>query len=184
MYLERQCSLCQNTFPATPEYFRIRSRNRGLEKVCKDCWREKLRAYRQIKRQHGEHEINPRRYEIRKQLDEIKLARGCSHCGYNKHPAALDFHHLSEHEKIASVSSLFATLNLQKILAEVKKCEILCANCHRIETFNQKYQTKPEKPVDNTLLTLASQHFKKRKLRNKSIAQINLFETDGREEKL
>ena len=176
MSLERQCSLCMNMFPATEHYFRARSRNRGLEKVCKSCWREKIRAYRQIKRQHGEREVNPRRLVIRKQLDEIKLTRGCSKCGYKEHPSALDFHHLAEHEKLATVASLYSTLNLQKILAEVEKCEILCANCHRIETFYQKYPTKPENPVEKALLLSASQHFKKRKSKNKLSNQVNLFQ--------
>lgn len=167
-----------NTFPATTEFFRARSRGRGLEKVCKACWREKIRAYRQVKCQHGEREVNPRRQEIRTYLDEIKLSRGCTKCGYKEHPAALDFHHLSQQDKVATIASLYSTLNLQKILAEVAKCEVLCANCHRIETYHQKHPLKPEKPVEQTVLIRASQHFKKRKSRKNTNNQTSLFQNN------
>ena len=66
-------------------------------------------------------------------LQEIKLSRGCVDCGYNFHPAALEFDHLPGAEKLGSVSSL-VSCSRERLLAEIAKCEVVCANCHRVRT--------------------------------------------------
>ena len=66
---------------------------------------------------------------------EEKMKYGCTHCGYNKDPVALDFHHTDRSDKFKNVSSYWRTSWKQfiKIKEEWKKCIVLCANCHRIE---------------------------------------------------
>ena len=66
---------------------------------------------------------------------EEKMKYGCDHCGYNKDPVALDFHHVDRADKFQNVSSYWRTSMRQfkKIREEWKKCIVLCANCHRIE---------------------------------------------------
>lgn len=66
-------------------------------------------------------------------VDEIKLRNGCSLCGYNKNPAALDFHH--RENKVGAISIVRNNFGLKKLLEEIDKCEILCANCHRELTY-------------------------------------------------
>lgn len=66
---------------------------------------------------------------IRKQ----KTEKGCSRCSEN-HPAALDFHHRNVVEKTIRVSTTTSWSN-ERILAEIAKCDILCANCHRKEHY-------------------------------------------------
>lgn len=58
-------------------------------------------------------------------------------CG-ESHPACIDFHH--EAEKEASVSNLVSKNNTSKsrIKDEVKKCKVLCANCHRKLHYEEK----------------------------------------------
>lgn len=53
----------------------------------------------------------------------------CSQCGYNKCISALTFHHTNPSEKSFSISS-GDTKSFTKLLAEAKKCELLCHNCH------------------------------------------------------
>ncbi len=75
-------------------------------------------------------------YKLQKQrwLDRkkkaVELMGGkCCKCGYNKNCAALDFHHLDPSEK----SYDWGTLRLRSwanILEELKKCVMLCKNCH------------------------------------------------------
>jgi len=63
----------------------------------------------------------------------IDLAGGqCCDCGYNKNLAALEFHHLNPAEKNFGID-LRKCSNLQwdKLVDEVKKCVLICANCHR-----------------------------------------------------
>jgi hypothetical protein len=63
-------------------------------------------------------------------LKAIEFLGGkCQACGYAKCAAALDFHH--ENEKNFDLSTGGFTRSWARILAEVKKCILLCANCHR-----------------------------------------------------
>lgn len=74
----------------------------------------------------------------RKQSDRInaiKLASGCADCGYSTHPAALDFDHVGD-GKTANVSSLIGCA-WDRVAAEIAKCEVVCANCHRIRTVGR-----------------------------------------------
>lgn len=74
--------------------------------------------------------------ENRAKADAIKVARGCADCGYNAHPAALDFDHLPSFEKKMDVSKMYAK-PWHEITEEMAKCEVVCANCHRIRTMER-----------------------------------------------
>jgi hypothetical protein len=62
-------------------------------------------------------------------VNEYKVAHGCQVCGYNANPVAMDFHHTGEKVKIVAV---LKHGTMEKLMAEISKCEVLCANCHRI----------------------------------------------------
>ena len=68
-------------------------------------------------------------------VNDLKLKKGCATCGYNENPIALDFHHFNKKMKENNVSSFFKTSwkQFEKIKDEIEKCEVYCANCHRIE---------------------------------------------------
>jgi hypothetical protein len=77
------------------------------------------------------------RAAVRKQFKDYKSTLKCSRCPEN-HPATLDFHHKDPTQKDVAVSkAINRHWNFNQILAEVKKCEILCANCHRKEHFHE-----------------------------------------------
>lgn len=66
-------------------------------------------------------------------IDRIKLAGGCIDCGYADNAVALDFDHRNPELKILGVSAML-TYSWARIIAELDKCDIRCANCHRIRT--------------------------------------------------
>jgi len=68
----------------------------------------------------------------RRHLNRYKKLKGCSHCGYDKNPIALDFHHVDKNDKRKGVAGMLSH-SRRKIFDEIRKCIILCANCHRIE---------------------------------------------------
>lgn len=70
----------------------------------------------------------------RKLIDEIKLSKGCLHCGYKEHAVALDFDHLNPSEKDFNISANFACAPFEALMEEISKCQVLCANCHRVKT--------------------------------------------------
>jgi hypothetical protein len=63
-------------------------------------------------------------------INGLKLASGCVDCGYAEHAVALDFHHTAD-DKTYSVSRM-TLFSEERIMQEVAKCEVVCANCHRI----------------------------------------------------
>jgi len=70
------------------------------------------------------------RDKIKFLLREIKIKKGCTVCGYKEHWASLDFHHRNPKTKLFTISQ-GKNIAKKKILQEIKKCDILCANCHR-----------------------------------------------------
>lgn len=58
------------------------------------------------------------------------LGGKCSRCGYAKCIGALHFHHKNPKEKSFGLSCNGNTRSWAKTLSEVKKCILLCANCH------------------------------------------------------
>lgn len=81
---------------------------------------------------------NARRAGIWREVQQYKAAHGCSSCGYNKHPVALQFHHHNGIKK-ANVSDLIRSdYGLSTIWNEIHKCIILCANCHAIESHGER----------------------------------------------
>jgi hypothetical protein len=56
---------------------------------------------------------------------------GCSLCSEN-HPAVLDFHHRDRKTKVAGVNRMAQWgYSETRLRAEIAKCDVLCANCHR-----------------------------------------------------
>ena len=71
--------------------------------------------------------------ERRPALDALKMAMGCLDCGYREHAKALQFDHVRG-IKVASVPNLILG-SLTRLMAEIEKCEVRCANCHMIRTY-------------------------------------------------
>ena len=79
-------------------------------------------------------------HRIKKKEKLVKLLGGkCKLCGYKKYIGALDFHHTNPKNKSFAVSVRGLSYGWNKILREVRKCTLLCKNCHT-EVENGKSQ--------------------------------------------
>ena len=68
--------------------------------------------------------------EIIRWFRDYKRTCSCSICGESR-PACLTFHHRDPSDKLIEVSILVARHNKrERILAEIAKCDVMCANCH------------------------------------------------------
>jgi hypothetical protein len=87
-----------------------------------------------------------RSYKIKRFISTYKVKKGCYKCGYNAHPAALHLHHFQTKKfEVCNASSIRAAVE------ELKKCIVLCANCHCVHTF-QEYQKK-RKYIQEAMMT-------------------------------
>jgi len=83
-------------------------------------------------------EINRRAKSRRKdKVNEYKSARGCADCGITDH-RVLDLHHRDDVEKLGEVSRLRTRRGWDAVFAEMEKCDVLCANCHRIRHHEER----------------------------------------------
>lgn len=74
-----------------------------------------------------------RREKLLKFVRDFKTKEGCCDCGYREHHAALEFDHVRG-EKELNISFAKSIAQAKK---EIKKCEVVCANCHRIRTYER-----------------------------------------------
>jgi hypothetical protein len=63
-----------------------------------------------------------------------KLTQGCADCGFRSHHAALDFDHRPGTDKVRDIKS-GQQLGWKALQDEIAKCDVVCANCHRIRTY-------------------------------------------------
>ncbi|MDP3793534.1 MAG: hypothetical protein Q8R07_02160 [Candidatus Uhrbacteria bacterium] len=74
--------------------------------------------------------VAKRRTKIRQLAVDFKGGQ-CVICGYHKCIAALEFHHPDPSKKDFSISADGLTRSWDRVKKEVRKCVLLCANCHR-----------------------------------------------------
>ncbi len=77
------------------------------------------------------------RMKRRQRVADIKLASGCVDCGYNEHACALDFDHIDASTKLFTIGPNVGAA-WAKVEAEIAKCEVVCANCHRVRTVARR----------------------------------------------
>jgi hypothetical protein len=74
-------------------------------------------------------QVSNRRRKVKRIL--VAEAGGrCLVCGYDRHPAALEFHHLDPAAKSFNLSLRGVTRKIDALREEARKCVLLCANCH------------------------------------------------------
>ena len=80
--------------------------------------------------------MREKRSARRQQIAELK-SRPCMDCGGTFPACAMDYDHRNPTEKSFDIS-MTMTRSWDVILAEIQKCDVVCANCHRIRTFLRK----------------------------------------------
>lgn len=71
--------------------------------------------------------------QYKKRLKEIKEASGCVDCGIKNH-IVLDFDHIRD-KKYNISRMIHDGFSWAAIKKEIAKCEVVCANCHRLRTY-------------------------------------------------
>lgn len=116
----RKCGLCEEIKPVSE--FTKNSRSGYLHSYCKPCATKKGRREKQ---------------KFKKDCVAYKGGK-CIRCGYNKCPAALEFHHRNPEEKEFSLRDVGGTIALtDRVKAELDKCDLLCSNCHKEEHYSE-----------------------------------------------
>lgn len=66
-------------------------------------------------------------------IDQLK-SMPCADCGGTFDPVCMDFDHRPGTAKRRAVGKMAGKFSEAAILAEIAKCDVVCANCHRLRT--------------------------------------------------
>lgn len=119
--------------------------------ICKICKQEKLKKDKRRGytcqecwlKSEANKKLNQSR-EYKKILVKIKGGK-CEKCVYDQNISALEFHHMSDKDFIISSGS--RNKLTEKIINELRKCKLLCCNCHKKE--HEKKTPLYLKPTEN-----------------------------------
>ncbi len=105
---------------------------------CKQCMKERGKTYY---RQNIDHlkkltMMRTRKGVAIKRQFLIKYKdKPCMDCGKKYPPYVMDLDHRDPKDKINDVAAMVHwNFSIEKIKKEIDKCDIVCANCHRIRT--------------------------------------------------
>lgn len=76
-----------------------------------------------------------KRQKARKLVIELKTGKPCLDCKETFPHYMMDFDHRPGVEKKGNVEAIARTGNIEAVLEEVAKCDLICSNCHRHRTF-------------------------------------------------
>jgi hypothetical protein len=81
------------------------------------------------------------RKALHKTLEELHLYKeknGCADCRNRFPHYVLEFDHKPEYQKIDVVYRVLRNYGAEAAWLEVKKCDVVCANCHKIRTYQRE----------------------------------------------
>lgn len=146
------CSKCKIEKPISE--FRWKNKAKGImHSQCKECQKaqEKVHYQESKERQIAVKETAQFQKNRNIQLVENARAVGCRKCG-EKRSYVLDFHHKNPEEKENVIAHMLKSSGEDKLIAELAKCDVLCANCHREFHFlNKEYDISYKDYINGTM---------------------------------
>jgi hypothetical protein len=124
----KTCATCKEEKPLS-DYRRDSKRKEGVQSSCKPCMRQYHKnAYTTKYGEAAKIRTKQRFLKAKQWIDEYKASRSCEVCSESE-LVCLDLHHKDPKEKEFHISGN-QNRSLTKIQEEVKKCMVVCRNCH------------------------------------------------------
>lgn len=120
--------------PSLPSCAEFHRYGDGYQPWCKTCRRAYDRAYHQRVRLRRIAQKRARAAEFRAWNRDLK-ACPCTDCGGIFHPAAMQWDHGPGMPKKGNVSWMLGRHSRRTLEEEIRKCELVCANCHAVRTL-------------------------------------------------
>ena len=128
----RVCINCESEYQ---HYGQKQSRCRP----CRRAYDREYHANRSDSEKLRKASLQTQRYKKNLQwVRDVKAQKRCVDCGTRDY-RVLHFDHLPEYEKVISIAdALRRGYSQKKIMDEMAKCEVVCANCHSIRVFEER----------------------------------------------
>jgi len=155
------CTKCEQEKEDT-EFHNRKNRPKGKSSRCKNCSSRRWKKYRENNKERlssnfhtwkSKPENMERLKELWAQRDKSREKRlreilntlkdaPCQDCEIEYPPYVLDFDHRPGETKLFNVGYLSKAGSVKRLLEEIEKCDLVCANCHRVRTHNRKKRTQ------------------------------------------
>lgn len=126
----KRCSGCRRVL-SLDEFNRNRRKSDGRQSYCRSCFA----AWHQLNKASHNAQIHARNKRVAKELQTLLLdylrEHPCVDCGEDD-VLVLEFDHLRD--KTHNVAYLIRCGSWERVVEEIEKCEVVCANCHRRRT--------------------------------------------------
>ncbi len=137
----RKCTKCGKIKPLS-EFWRKKRGPEGRDTQCAICKREYHRKiYENSSKRRRDIQRNSKRW-VKKKRDLIKRYKefvGCQDCGKKFPYYTLEFDHVTGDKEFTIGTAVGShNIGLERIKKEIRKCEIVCANCHRERTYSPR----------------------------------------------
>jgi len=136
----KRCSTCNEL--KEEDQFSWRNKSRGVKwGTCKDC--QRIQRKKWYKRNKKKHIANVRKTkkkmiaEGQQYIWDYLSNHPCVDCG-ESNPVVLEFDHVKGRKKKAVGELARQGYSIEAIQKEIDKCEVRCANCHRIKTHTER----------------------------------------------
>lgn len=130
----KHCFSC-NLSKLESEFSINKSKKDGLQSSCKECRSKYLKKWYKNNSTLQKNRARQSKEKIAEYVRHLKTTQSCVDCGNFYHYSQMDFDHLRD-KKFCISKATHSGIELAK--KEIAKCELVCANCHRLRTWNRR----------------------------------------------
>lgn len=130
------CYKCGEKKPLS-EFSKNKAKYDGLSSQCKACHKKLRRLHYENNRETIIRQVQDWKEDYRKWFRSLKKNKPCSDCGMMYPHYVMDWDHLDDKEFDISWA-VSHNWSRARVLREIKKCELVCANCHRERTYGRR----------------------------------------------
>lgn len=128
------CCWCQTEKPFSD----FHRRGTGYQSACKTCRKiQDKNRYASDPESHAAIRVKRKR-ELAIWAMELKRNKPCTDCNNSYHPVAMQWDHVSDNKKVNVSDMPRNGYSRDRVLEEIAKCELVCANCHSVRTYNRR----------------------------------------------
>lgn len=121
------------------EFSNNKSKKDGKNPCCRPCQKNYMAKHYIENKEYYFKNSKLQKQKIKDTINEIKNSSQCIVCGED-HPATLDFHHFEDNKEFCIGEGI--RHGFEKTKSEIKKCVILCSNCHRKKHWDERQELK------------------------------------------
>lgn len=105
---------------------------------CKSCEKQWHAGRYQREKKEIQLYVKTRRKELTAWIRSLKEGKACADCKLSYHFSAMQYDHTRNDKLIDIASMANRGYKKEKILIEINKCELVCANCHAVRTYKRR----------------------------------------------